>query len=51
MKTKKIIEKIDKRIRLTDQLTDDLLKFPDLLDQHLKPCGDDLTLLKQLENN
>ncbi len=35
MRTKKFIEKIDERIRLTDQLTDDLTKPPDLLDQHL----------------
>jgi hypothetical protein len=34
-------EKIDKLI----QFSDDILRLPDLLDQHLKPCGDDLILL------
>jgi hypothetical protein len=41
MKAKNSLEEIDKHI----QLTDDILKLPSLLDQHLKPCRDDLVLL------
>jgi hypothetical protein len=36
---------MDRRILLTNQLAADLMRLPDLLDQYLKPCGDDLTLL------
>jgi hypothetical protein len=39
------LEKMDKRIRKTNQLADDIIKLFELLDQHLKPCGNDLTLL------
>ena len=41
----KSLEKIDEQFQQTRQLADDLIKHSDLLDQHLKPCGDDLILL------
>jgi hypothetical protein len=41
----KFDEEMDRRIKLTDQLAADIIKNSELLDQHLKPCGDDLILL------
>jgi hypothetical protein len=38
---------MDKRIRQTDQLAADIIKPSELLDQHLKPCGDDLELIRK----
>ena len=45
MKNKKIDEEMDRQIHLTNQLAADIIKNSELLDQHLKPCGNDLILL------
>jgi hypothetical protein len=41
------LDKLDKRLQQTIQFADDTdtIKFSDRLDQHLKPCRNDLTLL------
>src|SRR5438477_4929678 len=41
----KFVETADKQFQQTNQLADDLIKHSALLDQHLKPCSDDLVLL------
>jgi hypothetical protein len=41
----KSFEKLDKQVRQTEQLADDVLKLADLINQYLRPCGDDLILL------
>jgi hypothetical protein len=38
-------EDIDRHYKLACRLYDDMIKSVDLLDQHLKPCGEDLILL------